>query len=581
MTCRYSGMDLQKNKPYPQRDTMANMTPDQLFEQLLEQRGWSDPDQRELFLNPRYEEVSQPFLLSDMETAVERIMKALSQEEKIAVYTDYDVDGISSAIIFRDFLEIIGYENFVIYIPHRHDEGYGFHVEAVEKLAEEGTQLIITADVGITAIDAGDKAHELGVNLIITDHHEPLEKIPKALAIINPKIGEYPDRMLCGAAVAWQVVRALLSRLRDQDANNNLELGDWFTGVPHEGWEKWLVDLVGMATISDMVPLLHENRILAHYGLLVLRKSPRVGIQQLLAKARVQQKNMTEEDVGFTIGPKVNVASRLATPQLAYELLSAREIKTATTCTEELFKLNDRRKVLVSTAMRSVNATLERRSSRGVIVIGQPEWNPGILSLIASRIVDTHGRPAFVWSTRSDGSIKGSCRSDGSCSVLDLLGAVPEGILSHYGGHAEAAGFATDKSGIHVLETHLLEAYEHHRHPKSSSEKEFDFELSLSDVTWAHWHSLKRLAPFGMANPKPVFLFAKAKIVDVRIFGKTREHVEVFVTDETRTDPVPIIAFFVDNPESKFKVGQSMDLLASFDVSWFRGRPELRLMFVS
>lgn len=282
-----------------------------ILQTLLTRRGLTDAEAIEAFLNPSYDDMTNdPYLLKDMEKGVVRILGAIDAHEKIAVYSDFDADGIPGGIILHDFFKKIGYDNFVNYIPHRDTEGYGFHKDAVRALSKEGVTLIITVDVGITAVDTVVYAQELGVDCIVTDHHEPLDTIPSAVAVINPKQATctYPFSGLCGAGVAYKLVQALLQEAR-------------FSHIPR-GWEKWLLDLVAIATVADMVPLVDENRALVHWGLYVLRKSQRPGLIALLRKLRIQQRFVTEEDIGFFIGPRINAASRMGHPQDAFELLS-------------------------------------------------------------------------------------------------------------------------------------------------------------------------------------------------------------------------------------------------------------------
>jgi single-stranded-DNA-specific exonuclease len=276
---------------------------DDLTAALLSRRGIMTKEAAEKFLNPSYDNhLYDPFLMHDMRKAAERFARAIATGEKIAVWSDYDCDGIPGGVLLHDFLKKAG-ANFENYIPHRHDEGYGMNVAGIEKLAKNGIKLIVTVDSGITDVEPIARANELDMEVIVTDHHLPGEKLPDAFAILNPNAREnetYPFRSLCGSGVAWKLVCATLAVAPELRAN-----------VP-TGWEKWLLDMVGLATIADMVPLIDENRLLATYGLLVMRKSPRIGLQKLLRGMRVEQRAITEDDVGFMIAPRVNAASRMA-----------------------------------------------------------------------------------------------------------------------------------------------------------------------------------------------------------------------------------------------------------------------------
>ena len=283
--------------------------------------------------------------LHDMERAVVRILRAVSEGERVVIYSDYDCDGIPGAVVLHDFFAAIGFSNFINYIPHRHYEGFGLSVEAIEKLHQDNATLIITIDCGTSDTEAIHVAKRLGVDVIVTDHHEPPEELPEAIAIVNPKVGDsYPFDGLCGAAVVFKLVQACLERGQEQGL---------FTLKP--GWEKWWLDMVGIATIADMVPLTDENRVLAHYGLSVLRKSRRPGLQQLLRKQRASQRNLTEDDIGFTIGPRINAASRMDTPEDAFKLLATKDEREAGAFVDHLEKLNNERKGLVAAMTKDIH----------------------------------------------------------------------------------------------------------------------------------------------------------------------------------------------------------------------------------
>ncbi len=547
-----------------------------LRQKLLAHRGIDSLADAEKFLHPDWErDIFDPFLIFNMEKAVERILRGIANGEKIVLYTDYDCDGIPGGVILHDFFKKIEYKNFQNYIPHRHDEGYGVNIPAVEKFAAEGATLMITADLGITDTDAVARAQALGIDVIVTDHHLPQEgKVPQAYAVINSKQKEdtYPDPMLCGAAVAWKLVTALIAR------------GNFET-IP-AGWEKWLLDMAGLSTIADMVPLKNENRVLAHYGLKVLRKSKRKGLRLLFQKMKMNQEHITEDDVGFMIAPRINAASRMDHPLRAFELLSTDDDARAEELANWLHHLNDQRKGLVASMIKDAKHRLSERELHEVIVVGHPDWAPGLLGLAASNLVEAHHRPVFVWGRDGDGKIKGSCRSDGSVSVVELMSRVREGFLLQFGGHEAAGGFTVSPDGIHTLEIELSEAYRNMENEgMEENAKEtivVDSALSLDEVNWNTYKQIEELAPFGMENPKPVFLFEGAEITAVKKFGKAKEHLELQFQN-SRGKAIPAIAFFTD--ETAFGgillgVGEKINLIASLEKSMFRNFPELRLRVV-
>lgn len=552
------------------REELKSFPP--LQQKLLAHRGIETRQEAEKFLRPDWaRDIYDPFLILNMEKAVERILRGIKNEEKIVLYTDYDCDGIPGGVILHDFFKKIEYRNFQNYIPHRHDEGYGVNIPAVEKFAGEGATLMITADLGITDTAAVARAQELGIDVVVTDHHLPQEgKVPQAYAVINSKQEEdtYPDSMLCGAAVAWKLVSALIARGNFQTISL--------------GWEKWLLDMAGLSTIADMVPLKNENRVLAHYGLKVLRKSNRKGLRLLLQKMKMNQAHVTEDDVGFMIAPRINAASRMDHPLRAFELLSTDDDARAEELANWLHHLNDQRKGLVASMIKDAKHRLSERELLEVIVVGHPEWAPGLLGLAASNLVEEHARPVFVWGRDGDGTIKGSCRSDGSVSVVELMSRVREGFLLQFGGHEAAGGFTVSTDGIHTLEVELSEAYRN-MDKKGTEENIFvDSALNLNEVNWNTYKQIEELAPFGMENPKPIFLFEGAEITAVKKFGKAKEHLELQFQN-SRGQKIPAIAFFTD--ETAFGgillgVGEKINLIASLEKSMFRSFPELRLRVV-
>ena len=317
-----------------------------LIRSLLEKRGIVTEADIRTFLEPDYErDTHSPFLLEGMDRAVARILSAIQNDERIAVYADFDCDGIPGAALLSDFFHKIGYANFEVYLPHRDREGYGFHTEAITELADGKVALIITVDVGTSAVDAVAFAKTKGVDVIVTDHHEITGVLPDCIAVINPKLGDYPFRDLCGAGVAFKLVQAMLAEGKKRLITRGAQASGLvsFTKI-QEGWEKWLLDLVAIATVADMVPLLGENRVLVYWGLQVLRKSPRPGIRALCTRLRLRQSDIAEDDIGFSIAPRVNAASRMDAPELAFRLLVTPDRNEADRLAGNLEELNSRRK---------------------------------------------------------------------------------------------------------------------------------------------------------------------------------------------------------------------------------------------
>lgn len=552
-------------------DVLAAYHP--LLQTLLKNRGIATREAAEKFLNSDYtRDIYDPFLILNMERAVERILRAIENKEKIIVYGDYDCDGIPGSVVLHDFFKKIGYAHFENYIPHRHTEGYGLNNGAIDGFAKDGTTLLITVDCGITDVEEVAHARDLGIDVIVTDHHLPQAVLPPAYTILNSKQDgdTYPDKMLCGAGVAWKLVCAILQRGKEKGM---------FADIP-AGWEKWLLDMAGLSTIADMVPLVNENRALAHFGLRVLRKSTRPGLQKLFRVAKIEQTHLTEDDVGFMIAPRINAASRMDVPMRAFELLSTNDEVLAGELATHLHTMNDERKWTVAGIVKEVKKRLAERELREVIVIGNPLWRVGVLGIAASNIVEEYGRPAFVWGREGSHTIKGSCRSDGSVNLVELMTSVSEELFLNVGGHEFSGGFSISHEKIHLLEDELVSAYGKVKRPREEKETAVDATLSLDDVNWSTYGEIEKMAPFGVGNPKPTFSFPNITIGDVRTFGKGKEHLELSFRNVY--GKVVAIGFFIsaDIFETRVEKGARVTLIATMDKSLFRRTPELRLRIV-
>ncbi len=545
---------------------------DTLLDHLLHCRGITDPSDREKFLNPSYDlGLNDPFLLSDMEKAVERIERAIEKGEKIMIFSDYDADGIPGAVVLSDYFKMIGYENAGVYIPHRHDEGFGLNVEAIDSIFQNGAKLLITIDCGITDVEEVSLANELGLDVIITDHHMPGPLLPEACAIVNPKTSpKYPDQMLCGSGVVFKLVQGLLQKNR--------------RGVP-DGKEKWLLDMVGIATLSDMVPLKGENRVFACYGLKVLRKSPRVGLKKLFTLLKISQKDVTEDDIAFMITPRINVASRMGNPIDAYRLLSTEDEVEAAELVEKLNHLNNERKGAVGAIAKEIQHKIASRNleEKKVIVLGNPSWKPAVLGLVANSLIREYRKPVFLWGRADDELLKGSCRSEGQTDVVALMHGVTEDIFIDRGGHKMSGGFSIRTEHIHLLDEALNTSYEKIGVSSDGIKEEWlaDHTLSLEDIDFKLWDIVDKLSPFGIENAKPTFFFKGVKPSDVKRFGKLKEHLEIVFTKQNGKK-VSAISFFAEDDEkfSALRTGIPFNLVATLERSTFRNFPELRLRIV-
>jgi single-stranded-DNA-specific exonuclease len=539
----------------------------ELVQDLLFSRGIVNGEAAERFLYPEFERDSHdPFLLPDMEKAVERVLSAQKAGEKVAVWSDYDCDGIPGGVMLTDFLRRIGL--FVVhYIPHRHKEGYGMNEGGVDELAAQGVTLIITIDLGTTEHEPIAYAKSKGIDVIVTDHHlvHDIEHLPPAFALINPKRPDstYPFDGLCGAGVAWKLVQGILAKDRF-----NLPLG----------MEKWYLDLVGIATLSDMVPLVDENRMLARFGLIVMRKNRRPGLAQLLSLLRIKPGSLTEDDIGFMVSPRINAASRMDSPDIAAQLLATTDLGKALELARALDAINAERKTLVATTVKEVNKRLPDLAESPLIVMGNPNWRPGILGLVANSLMQAHGKPTFLWGREGGDAIRGSCRSDGRVSVVELMQGAGD-VFDHFGGHTASGGFAVNESKIHELSGHLAQAYEKLATNMGAQEEVLiDRELNLADVKFTH-KELGVLSPFGMQNHKPLFVLPNVTVSSVRKFGKAKDHLELSLEREGST--IAGVSFFStpDSYQKQAKAGLKADVVGHVETDW-RGFPRLRVVDV-
>jgi single-stranded-DNA-specific exonuclease len=520
-----------------------------------------------------------------MSIAVERIYKAIKNGEQIGIYSDYDCDGIPGAVILVDFFKAVKYiENVHVYIPDRHDEGYGLSVLGIDELEKKNVSLIVTVDLGITAIaqvaDARSPARAggRGIEVIVTDHHAPLSEYPAALAVVHPKKGSYTNQDPCGATMAFYLVCAFLEKYREE------------FGIK-EGWEKWLLDMVGFATLSDMVPLLGENRMLVSYGMMVMRsagwRTRRVGLQTLFMEQRMDPYTLTETDLTFTVAPRLNAASRMATPMLAFELLTTNDKSRALAICKELEKINNERKIMVARIVKESHKKLDARLPAphaqawqtgelpAIVVLGDLSWRPAVLGLVANKLQETYNRSFFVWGESGDGFIKGSCRMLGEHHAAFIFQALPEGVLLHAGGHQAAGGFAVEKEKIHFLEQELNDAVSKVEHVNEEKGNIDAISMNLGIVTTRHLQKLRALAPFGVANVQPNFLFENVKVTATKMFGKNKEHLECNIED--LFGKTTAFNFFTDTDmKEKIVPGNTISFVGTLEAGW-RGGVRIRI----
>lgn len=536
-----------------------------------------DPEKKESFFNPVYEEsLRGPFEILNMDKAVERILRAIKNGEKILLYGDYDADGICGTIVFHDFLKKIGYSNFEAYIPDRHKDGYGLTVEAMEGFKKQGIDLIITIDCGVTDVEEIKKANELGIDTIVTDHHFQGEELPPAVAVVDPKQEKdpYPFKMLCGAAVAFKVVNALIEK-------------GGFNIV--EGWTKWLLDVVCIATIADMMPLADENRTIVFYGLQVLRKTRRPGLLALFKKIKVNKKNIKEDDVAFYIAPRINTAGRMGRAGISFELLSTESKEEAEWAAERLDQKNDERRELVEGIVNDVDRMIaENPGDVEIFCLGDEKWEAGVLGIAANRVLEKYNKPVVLWGKGEEGKyIKGSARANGSLNFVELMDFLGDEFFTDRGGHALSAGFTVKEEKVKELSEAFGEAIKKIQPKEAENAIMVDKEATIEEIDWEFLRVVEKFEPFGMGNPKPVFLIKNLEVFGVKMFGNGGIHLQVDFKRNPSTGSgqagkiLSAIAFFMKN-EGVFEIkkGDKIDLLASIERSTFKGYDELRLKIV-
>ena len=470
---------------------------------LLCIRGLSDLEEARRFLSPALADLHDPFGLADMGVACDRILAAIARKERIAIHGDYDVDGVTSTVILRRALELLG-ADVIHFLPERFRDGYGLQTAALDRLHADGVALVISVDCGIRAAEAALHARALGLDLIITDHHEPDTELPKALAVINPKRHDchYPDKNLAGVGVALKLVHALCLR----------------TG--HANWLPGFIKVAAIGTLADVVPLHGENRIIAKLGLAMLSAGPhKVGIRALLDVCGLTGKTIDSYHIGFMVAPRINAAGRMSTPDIAARLLLASDESMADEArelAEQLNAENVRRQQeeaeVVAQAKKIVETDLEI-GSRTVIVVAGEGWHRGVIGIVASKLVDAFHRPAIVLSIEGDVA-HGSCRSIASFNMLAALESCGE-LMTKFGGHKQAAGLTIERDRIRELRTRVNDYADTCLGPDDLRPRLWiDGPLAFKAIGDELVSELVSLAPFGAGNPNPVFRTSRVAIVD-------------------------------------------------------------------
>ena len=521
---------------------------------LLFERGIKDETGLKKFLEPSLEDLHDPYLLHDMEKAVERIRQAIEQGELILIYGDYDADGMTSASIVKESLEQLGAE-CLVYLPNRFTDGYGPNASVYKYFIEQqGVSLIVTVDNGVAGHEAIDLARSMGVDVIVTDHHSMPEVLPDAYAIIHPEHpgADYPFKHLAGCGVAFKLACALLEEVQVE-----------------------LLDLVAIGTIADMVSLTDENRILVQYGLEVLRNTQRMGLQEMFEIAGISSSDVTEETVGFQLAPRLNALGRLDDPNPAIDLLTGFDDEEVHEIALLIHQKNEERKEIVQSIYDEAKDMVD--PERSVQVLAKEGWNPGVLGIVAGRLLEELGQTVIVLNIE-DGRAKGSARSIEAVDIFEALGPHRELFIA-FGGHAGAAGMTLEEDKLEVL-SDLLEAYirEKGADVQGKNNLFLDEELDLETLSLETVKSFERLAPFGMDNQKPVFYIRDFQVENARVMGAGNAHLKLKISKGEAS--FEVVAFGQGKWATEFSQTKQLELAVTLSVNQWNGQTTLQLMMV-
>ena len=509
-----------------------------LFDAILQARGLTG-SARDAFLNPQYEAKHDPFLLPDMHAAVDRLVRAREQQEHITIYGDYDIDGLTASTILVDALRCFGFEHVDVFIPNRFVEGYGLTIGAVEKIASTGATLIVTVDCGSLSTKEIERAVELGVDVIVTDHHNVQPVQPPAVAVINPKrlLQDYPNEYegfllkpssskrgeiypfldLAGCGVAFKLVQALQTRL---------------DGLP-EGQEKWLLDLVALGTVCDVVTLIDENRATVYWGLKVMAKTRRPGIKALMSVSRVEPETLNARSLGFALGPRMNAAGRLETAQHALDMLLATDPLVALEKAQLLDDMNIARRSEQDAILKEAIVEAEKYANDPVLVVSGKGWNHGIIGIVAAKLLEKYKKPTYVLEEMGD-EAKGSARSYGGFSAADAIRAADD-IITKGGGHKLAAGVTVPTKNIQAFRERVNTFYRHQGlvNQQALLLPNADVSANFSDITEELIEKIAMLEPFGNGNLQPVICSQNVLVMGQRRMGADGQHVKLELHDAT------------------------------------------------
>ena len=553
---------------------------------LLYNRNIKTQKQIDEFFNPDYlDDIHNSFLLKGMKKAVERITEAIRKKEKIFIYGDFDADGVCSSAILFLALKELGVKSPGIYIPDRDKEGHGLNEDAINFLAKKGANLIITVDCGCTNLKEVDVANSIGMDIIITDHHLLRDKLPKATALIDPfqKGDKYPFKELAGAGVAYKLACALLTSVNKGKSAS---------------FQKWLLDLAAIATITDMMPIIGENRALVKYGLGVLAQTKWPGLKELMKVSGMNPKiinsskegeapltNLNVHMIGFGIGPRLNAAGRMDHANIAYELLITKNKEKAKILSEQINKSNTKRQSSTEKIVQEINNRLNEKkidSNFKSIFEGDPNWPVGLVGLVAGKIAGKHNVPTVIYQEKGN-MIHASCRGIPQFNLIEAFSKCIN-YFDDFGGHKQACGFRMKKENLKkVISIFSKVAEKELKNINIEQMLDVDTEIQLEDISWQNYDQIQSFSPFGKANLEPKFLVKKAEIISCRTVGNGNKHLKlelIIFGEKSLVKRINAIAFGMGNKNEVLKKGNLVDVIFELIINEWNNNRSLEMKVI-
>ena len=529
----------------------------ELLATILVNKNITTQKEIEEFLNPTRNDFFDPFLINDMDIAVERIRKAIETQEKVIIYGDYDVDGITSITVLKSFLKDVGLD-VDYYIPNRLEEGYGLNKNAIDEIAKNKYTLMITVDCGISAIEEVNYANSLGIEVIVTDHHEPGEELPKALAVIDNKRkdSKYPFRELAGVGVAFKVSQALAQSMN----------------VKEEEYLKYL-DIVCVGTISDIVPLISENRVITKLGIKLLKQTRNTGLKAIINSSGYSQINSTT--ISFGVAPRINACGRMGKAEQALKLLLSKDIYEVNKLTQELNNYNRERQEIEKEIFESVLNKIEQNNldKNRTIVVGGEGWHHGVIGIVSSKITEKYFKPSILLSFEEDGTGKGSGRSIPGFDLHEALMKC-ENCLEKFGGHSMAVGLTLKKDKFEQFYEEFEKVAKENKTENIVPIINVDAKIELNEIDKTVVEDLKQLEPFGEANKMPVFALKNIRIDSIRALSEGK-HLKLTLRDNNQI--INAIGFNIGELANEYKIGDKVDIAGVLEINTFNGIDNLQI----